>query len=472
LNADSALGSGGTAKFVTGSTLRHVITMTAMASVGLISIFAVDALSLLYISMLGIQELAAAVGFASTLILFTLSFAVGLTVATSTLVSRALGTGDLEEAARVGGASIAFTALASTVLSAMAWPFLGNLVTILGARGETLELTTRFLQIAIPSTPIMALGMCATGILRAFGDGRRAMYVTLASGFAAAVFDPLLIFGFGLGLHGAAISMFLSRLVLLMVGFFCVRQIHALIRLPDPAGLVAAFKPFFVIGLPAALTQISTPIGNALITAELARFGDDAVAGWAIIGRIVPLAFSGMLALSGAVGPIFGQNFGARRYDRLQSTLRDSVVCITVYTIAIWVLLASFSGSIATLFGMWGEARDIVVFFCIFVAGSFLFNGAFFSAMAAFNSLGFPTYSTLFSWGRSTLGVLPFVWVGASLYGAKGVIAGWGLGAVLFGVAAIVTCFGVVRRLGEREPMSYPLDTFDHRIEAGARDAS
>ena len=99
-----------------------------------------------------------------------------------------------------------------------------------------------------------------------------------------------------------------------------------------------------------------------------------------------------------------------------------------------------------------GEARDLVVFFCVFAAGSFLFNGALFVANAAFNNLGFATYSTLFNWGRSTLGIIPFVWAGAQLYGAKGVIAGWGLGAIVFGVAAAIVAFRVVRTIGDDPP--------------------
>ena len=106
-----------------------------------------------------------------------------------------------------------------------------------------------------------------------------------------------------------------------------------LIALPNWPALLAAARPFFAIGLPAMMTQIATPVGNAFVTAEIARFGDGAVAGWAIIGRIVPVAFGVIFALSGAVGPIIGQNFGARRYDRLQSTMRDSLTVTTVYVL-------------------------------------------------------------------------------------------------------------------------------------------
>lgn len=441
---------GAQAKFVTGSTMRHVVVMTATGSIGLVAIFIVDALNLFYISMLGVQELAAAIGFAGTLMFFTISVSIGLTIATSALVSRALGRGDRQAAARMAGASMVFTGLTTAFIAAAVWPFLDTLVGLLGATGQTRELAARFLRIVIPSSPIVAMGMCATGILRGAGDARRSMYVTLAGGIAAAVIDPLLIFGLGLGLDGAAISTVISRCVVLAVGLHGAHVVHRLIALPDRQRLREAARPYFAVGIPAILTQIATPVGNAYVTIEMARFGDEAVAGWAIVGRIIPVAFGMVFALSGAIGPILGQNYGAGRNDRLRAALRDGFIFVTAYCLAVWLLLALFSGAIADLFGATGGARDLVVFFCLIAAGSFVFNGALFVANAAFNNLGFPGYATMFNWGRSTLGVMPFVWAGAQYYGANGVIAGWALGAVAFGVAAAFTATRLVARLDKR----------------------
>src|SRR5690606_33299320 len=120
-------------------------------------------------------------------------------IAASALVARALGRGDRPAAARMGGASLLFIGVTITAISIAVWPFLDQLSGAIGATGETRRLTTRFLQIVIPSTPLVAVGMCATSILRGAGDAKRSMYATLAGGVAAAILDPLFIFGFGLG---------------------------------------------------------------------------------------------------------------------------------------------------------------------------------------------------------------------------------------------------------------------------------
>ena len=68
-------------------------------------------------------------------------------------------------------------------------------------------------------------------------------------------------------------------------------------------------------------------------------------------------------------------------------------------------------------------------------------------ANASFNNLGFAMYSTALNWGRATLGVVPFIWLGGHLYGARGVLAGYGLGVVMFGIVGAWLSFRVLRKL-------------------------
>lgn len=275
------------------------------------------------------------------------------------------------------------------------------------------------------------------------------MYVTLSSGLSAAILDPILIFGLDLGVTGAAISVIIVRSIFVGVGVHGVWTVHRMLDLPDFRRVRQLAGPFFGIGVPAVLTQIATPIGNAYVTGTIAHYGDDAVAGWAIAGRIMPLAFAAIFSLSGAVGPILSQNYGAGQFDRVNSTMRDSLVFCTVYVVAIWLALALLNQPIIQIFGATGDAAELLAFFNRLVVGAFLFNGALFVANAAFNNLGFPVLSTVFNWGRATLGTIPFVYFGAS-YGPNGVLAGWGLGGIVFGSLAVIVCFRVLRNLPER----------------------
>jgi putative MATE family efflux protein len=436
-------------RFVTGSTMRHVVVMTATGSVGLIAIFIVDLLSLLYISWLGDPRLTAAVGLATIVLFIATSINVGLMIAIGALVSRALGARERARARRLAGTTSAHMALTSLLVAALLLSLISWLLPLLNASDDTLAVAQRFLWITLPSNVFLALGMGLSGVLRAVGDAKRAMYVTLSGAVVTVALDPLLIFGFGLGTDGAAIATVVSRCCFALVGFHGAVKVHDLVAWPRVNHLVADFRPMFAIAIPAVLTNVATPIAGAFFAGVLARFGDDAIAAIAIIDRIVPVAFGGLFALSGAIGPILGQNWGARRFERMRQALRDGIVFLAIYVTLVWMLLLVVRWPLARLFNATGLAADIISFFCLISGPSWFFIGLLFLANASFNNLGFPLLSTLFNWGRATLGTIPFALVGAR-FGPEGAFVGWGLGASFFGAAAIWTAFWTIRRLERR----------------------
>jgi MATE family, multidrug efflux pump len=259
-----------------------------------------------------------------------------------------------------------------------------------------------------------------------------------------------MIFGLGLGVDGAAIASVVSRTALGIVGLHGCITVHAMLARPTFAAALADARPLAAIAVPAVLANVATPIGNAVVTAAIASYGDSAVAGYAVIGRIIPLAFGAVFALSGSIGPILGQNLGAKRFDRLKRAITDSLILIICYCLSMWALLFVLQDQVVRLFGASGEGAALIRFFSCYVAGTFVFVGAMFVANAAFNNLGFPTWSTVFNWGRATLGTFPFVWIGATQYGAAGVIAGQAAGGIVFGTAAVIVCYVVVNRLTAR----------------------
>jgi putative MATE family efflux protein len=438
--------------FTQGSTLRHVLVMTGTGSVGLVAIFIVDFLNLFYISLLGEQELAAAIGYAGSLLFVVTSVSIGLTIGVTALVSRALGARDRATARRLAASGCVVMVVAMTLLAILVMAAIEPLVALLGATGRTAELAQRFLLMTLPSGPFLGLGMAFSGVLRSVGDARRAMWVTLAGGLVAAVADPILIFAFDLQLDGAAIATNLSRLALAVVGLHGVVRVHDLLAKPRLTAVVSDLPALSRIAGPAILTNVATPVANGYLTAALAPYGDAAVAAWAVIGRLIPVAFGAIFALSGSVGPIIGQNQGARLFDRVRQTLTDSLVAVTVYVLAVSLVLWLVQDGVVAVFVASGEAAELIRFYCRFVAVTFLFVGWLFVANACFNILGAPLYATAFNWGRATLGTIPFAMLGGALDGARGVLLGMGLGGALFGVVAVVVAYRIVDRLARPSP--------------------
>jgi Na+-driven multidrug efflux pump len=160
-----------------------------------------------------------------------------------------------------------------------------------------------------------------------------------------------------------------------------------------------------------------------------------------------------LFALSGAIGPILGQNWGAGRFDRMRRGLTDSAIFAVASVLVAWALLLVLRGAIVSAFSATGLTAELVQFFCLIAGPMWLFIGLLFVANAAFNNLGMPLLSTVFSWGRATLGTMPLAFVGAHYAGPKGAMVGSALGAVAFGILALVFAYRGIAKL-EREAAS------------------
>jgi Na+-driven multidrug efflux pump len=292
--------------------------------------------------------------------------------------------------------------------------------------------------------------MALASILRAVGDARRSMYVTLAGAVATALLDPVFIFGLGLGVTGAAIVTLISRFVFVAVGLNGAIRMHDLIAAPDRKTVSLDLVPIMAIAIPAVLTNLAAPVANAYTMRIFSQFGEAVVAAFAILDRLNPMAFGVLFALSSAVGPIMGQNLGAKLISRVRQVLTDCLTFATLYVVAVAILLRLAAPLIVQLFHAQGETAELLTFVCAYGGVLWLFLGAIFVANAAFNNLGFPLLSTLFNWGRATLGTLPFVTIGTARFGPEGGYVGLILGSALFGAGAVITAYYVTARLAKR----------------------
>ncbi len=452
------------AKFLEGSLFRHISTMSLTASVGLMAVFIVDFVDMIFISMLGKAELAAAIGYAGAILFFTSSFGIGMAIAAGALVSRALGADDEEGARRLATNTLIFGVLFGAIFAAIVWfnlPFLSGLM---GATGETLDQSVKYLAIIIPSLPLLIVGMIGGAILRAHGDARRSMMATIWGGVVNAVLDPILIFGLDLELTGAALASVAARCAIGFVALMPLIKVYGGFGHPRPSNMIPDLKPIATIAFPAILTQLATPIGQAYVTRSMSSFGEDAVAGMAIIGRLTPLAFGIIFALSGAIGPIIGQNAGAGQFDRVKQAFREGLLFTAIVIVVVSALLFLLRPLWDFLFQLDGEARTLVFLFAGPLSLFFFFNGVIFVGNAAFNNLSHPFYSTWVNWGRHTLGTIPFVMVGAAWLGAPGVLVGQYLGGLVFAVIAYVLAVRVIEREQAPELEPFQRESVLHRL--------
>ena len=421
--------------------------MTFTGAIGLMSLFLVDFADLYFLALLDETEITSAIGFVGMIAFSSLSVSIGIAIAAAALVARKLGSGDRVNAMHYATNTLVLGVAGPLLVAIIVFLFSPDFLYLLGARGTTLEYGVLYLRIVSIGFPLLGASVCCSFILRAIGDPKRAMYVTLIAAFGNAVLDPLFIFGLDMSIQGAALATICANLASFLVGFYGVRKFHGFFARFNFARFWKDVPAIWNIAFPATVTQLATPFAIGYLTWVSAPFGDEVVAGTAIINRLIPVAFGMVFSLSGAVGPIVGQNFGARNLARVRETLNKAIIFSCAYTLIVAGILWLLREQVPHWFLARGDAARLVVLFCTWLSLSWMFAGAQFVAQAGFNNLGKPHWSMFFNWGKATLGTIPFVFVGVQLWGFQGIMIGYSLGTVVFGAIATISVYAYVNSL-------------------------
>lgn len=435
------------ARFLQGSIMRHVVVMTLTGALGLMAVFLVDLADLFYLARLGDTNITAAIGFAGTLAFANLSLSIGTGIASAALVARNLGAKQTERARDFATNTLVFTLLVSGGYTLLVAIFIDPILRMLGASGEALHQAKIFIWTLTPGFILLSCALSCSFSLRGLGDAKRAMYITLTAAITTLILDPIFIFGFHWGIQGAAAANAIADILAGLQGLNGLARTHKFLKRFSWGGFKRDLPAIWQIAFPAVLTQLATPFVAAYSTYVIAPYGNDVVTASTIIGRLVPVAFGVVFSLSGSVGPIIGQNFGAKNFGRVVQTLRDGISFALGYTLATSFILFLLRDKVTEIFNATPRAAELVIFFCTWIAVSWALAGMQFVASAAFNNLGRPALSTWLNWGKATLGTIPFALAGATYAGPKGIMVGIAIGSVLFGLLSTLMAFTLVNGL-------------------------
>lgn len=445
------------ARFLKGSVLKHVISMSMTNAIGISALFMVDLIDIYFISLLDNSALTAAIGYASAILFVTTAISIAFVTVNSAIVAKSIGQHKHHQAQRYVSHIALYALLFSIFIALILWVLSPQLLALIGAKGEAYQQAITYLRIILPSLPILVLAMQMGATLRSLGDAKRAMYATLGGGIINALLDPLFIFVFKLDLQGAAFASVIARCTVLLIGLYFVFFKYKMLKLPNLVLFYQDSKTISAIFFAAVLTHIATPLGNIYVTYEVAKFGTEYIAGWAIIGRIIPVAFAMMFATSGAIGPIISQNFGASNFKRVREVLNQSLKFIISYTLVTALFLSLAQDLIINAFNAQNETAEIIRIFCHTISITFIFTGITFVVMAFLNNLGYSRYATLLNVGKMSLGTIPFVTIGAFYYQAPGILYGQAAGSIVFGFIALLLTVKIMHQVERNndQPSTY-----------------
>ncbi|MGI9222050.1 MAG: MATE family efflux transporter, partial [Woeseiaceae bacterium] len=341
------------AKLTDGPVGQHLLNMALPVLLGISTMMGQAFIDAYFLGMVGDRALAAH-AFAFPVLMIVTSVAIGLGAGTSSVVARAIGAHDMRRARRLATDSLMLSFLITAAFCIVGVLSIEPLFLLLGAPADMIPLIRGFMLILYSGVPFVVVGMVGMASMRATGDTRLPSTLMMLGAILNVALDPVFIFGIGpipaMGLNGAAIAALIARGLIFVGAIYLLRGRLNMISFnkPEPDELRKSWRDILHVGIPAAGTNAIVPIATAIITAMIAGYGPEAVAGFGVASRIESLALVMFYALSAVIGPFVGQNLSAHNQDRILESMRLSMLFCLGAGLSMAAVLALVSGALPT----------------------------------------------------------------------------------------------------------------------------
>ena len=311
---------------------------------------------------LGVVKLAA-VGITGSLVFFAVGFTSGNSGGCSALTSQHLGAGDMEGVKRSIAAHYVIALAEAVVLTALFTLSARTLLVMLNTGSDMIEYSHRYLVIIYAGLPATILYNMLSSVLRAVGDSRTPLLFLAVCSVLNILLDLVFILCLHWDVRGAAIATILSQL---LSGIACL--VYTQKRFPELIPPRSAFKGIgpevraaLKVGIPMGFNMTITAAGVLILARVLNSFGSSAVAAFTVCTKIQHLMETIMYAVSTMVATFVGQNFGARRYDRIHKGIRQISALAFTYLIVFSALVFLFRYGLIGLF-IRDDSHEVIPF--------------------------------------------------------------------------------------------------------------
>jgi putative MATE family efflux protein len=426
-----------------GPVTRQLRRQGAPFALGLVAIFSFEAVDLFFIGQLGNAPLAA-IGFTLPVIWLIYGIGIGFEAGAASCVSRAVGKNNQTMAQRLTTDTAVLAALAALVLCFIGLATIEPVFSMLGAPDDLMPQIKAYMKVWYWVAPMdVAMWTCLASI-RARGNALLESKIITSAALLNLLLDPLFIFGWlgfpRLEIQGAAVATLVSVFTMLVFTIWHLhRRLHVFANIIAPfKDILDSWKHMLQIGIPAIITNAIIPVSSGIVVAMVAGFGVDAVAGYGIAMRLEPIALIPFYALSAVSSPFFGQNYGAKKYDRLLQARRIIMRFCLGFGLALAVIMSLAAPFLASLFTDSTSIRAVAVNYIWIVSWSWGAYGIVMSVNASFNGSGRPLPSVMISSARVIFVFLPLAFAGRWLFGLPGLFAASTVANLAVGVMAYV----------------------------------
>ena len=390
-------------------------------------------------------------GLAVTFPLMNLSAAMGMLVGVGgmTLISVLLGQKNYDSAKKVLSNVFALNLIIGIVFAVITLSFLDPILYFFGASDNTIFYAREYMRIILFGNVVTHLYFGFNGLIRSSGHPKTAMGLTLFTVISNAILDPILIFGFDMGIKGAAIATVVCQLAALLYTFKFFSDKTRLLHFTKPVLQIDSriAGQCFAIGVGPFLMNAASSIIAMMINQQLAKYGGDmAIGAYGIVNRVTIFFIMICMGFNQGLQPIAGYNYGARLYHRVKEVFIMTVKWEVLVT-TLCFLVSMFIPRVAVgLFTNDAEMIDMaskglrVMNICVAVVGFNIVAGNLFQC------LGMVRTAIVLSLSRQLLCLLPFLYLLPLWFGVKGVWISFPVADLISTVLAAIFVMRLMRK--------------------------
>ncbi|MDY0150848.1 MAG: MATE family efflux transporter [Candidatus Cloacimonas sp.] len=314
-----------------------------------------------FIGKLGDPYQLAAVSISLPVAIFQMAIAGVFGVGGGSYLSRALGKKDFASAKETTSTAIFSSAVISIVLGALGILFIPQILVAVGASSNTIIPATRYMLIILIGSPFTLLSFTFVQLIRAEGAAKDAMMGLIIGTLVNILLDPLFIFGFNMGVTGAAVATVIGQalgLVYYLSFYLRKRSVAA----PSRKYLHLrwqCYKEILFIGIPASLGTIMMSIGNTITYKLASAYGDHSIAAIGVCSRVFSIPIFVFIGIAIGVQPLIGFNFGARNFPRMKKAISTAIAISMSLGLVFTVLFALFPKMLIAAFIRDPQIMDI-----------------------------------------------------------------------------------------------------------------
>lgn len=376
-----------------GPITGHLLSMAAFIGIGLVVQTLYFLIDLYFVSRLGPAAIAG-VSSAGNVFFLAMTASQLIQVGAMALIAQATGRKDQADADVVCHQALSFSLAFSAVVLVIGYGFAPQIAAAIGADAETAAAGRDYLYGYLPALALMFPNIALGTALRATGVVQPTMYVQTGTLVLNAILAPLLITGWGTGVPLGALGAGLASSIAAVAGFIATLwmfpRVQSYLRL-DASHMkprTDIWRRITDIGLPSALEFLIMFLTAAIIYVVIRDFGAHAQAGFGIGARIMQSVFLPAMAVAFAAAPVAGQNYGAKRHDRVRETFRQTLIIGSIIMASLTVLCQIRPDFMVAPFASDADTLEVASHYMRVLSWNFVAIGINFACGGLFQALG------------------------------------------------------------------------------------